>query len=234
VALEAATKVSARLAPYPQARCFEVLGLMDRAEELYRQALSDGRGDFVFLAAAADFHCRADQFAQAEPYLDALLKAEGLVPAKYVVRSRRQLALALAGRSAGDHAKALALIDENLQARPHQAADLRARAFILAGNSSQRRQAIRVFEETAKRQPLAADEQLLLAQLFEADGDQPRAREQIVALLTAQPENPQFLSFYLRHLVKSEEMDLARDQLQKLRRLEPESRRTRGLAEILQ
>jgi tetratricopeptide (TPR) repeat protein len=231
---EAGTKVTPRLAPYTRARCFEVMGLLDQAEEFYRHALADRHEDFIFLAAAVDFHCRADQPAQAQPYLDALLKLKDVVPAEVVMRARRQLALALSGQIKGDQARALALINENLAARPRQLADERACAFVLASNSSQRWQAIRVFGETAQHQPLDANEQLLLAQLYEADGDQPRAREQIVALLTAQPESPQFLSFYVRHLIQSEEFDLARDQLQKLCRLEPASRRTRELAKLLQ
>src|SRR5262249_8101425 len=135
----------------------------------------------------------------------------------------------LAARGGEHHNRALALIDENLRGRPNAAADLRARAVVQASQPSMRQQAIRVFEETARSQPLSSEEQLLLARLFAAAGDPVRAREQVIALLTTQPENPQFLAFYIDLLVQAQEIDEAREPLRKLQRLEPHSRRTREL-----
>jgi predicted Zn-dependent protease len=223
---EAKEKVSPRLALFTQARCYEVMGLVGEAETCYRRALDPGAEDFVFLAHAADFFRRTDQPDKAEPYLVALVKPGSGAPVEIALRARRHLAFVLAARGKADLARALALIDGNLSLRPNNAADLRARAFVEALTPSRRRQAIRVFEETAGRQPLSADEQLLLARLFDADDDQPRAREQVLALLTLQPENPQFLAFYVRQLAKAEELDQARAQLQKLEILEPNSPRT--------
>jgi tetratricopeptide (TPR) repeat protein len=233
IALEAKEKVSPRLAAYTEARCFEAMGLVDSAEASYGRALSDADVDFVFLSHAADFHQHAGQAAKAQPFLEALVTTGASAPAEYVDRARRQLASILAAKGSADYARALTLIDENLHKRPGNAADIRARAFIEAVQPSQRRQAIRVFEETARRQPLSTDEQLQLAQLFDADGEGARAREQVVALLTAQPENPQFLAYYVRLLIQGEEESQARDQLQKLERLEPDSTRTRELARKL-
>ncbi|HWY88636.1 MAG TPA: tetratricopeptide repeat protein [Gemmataceae bacterium] len=233
LAREAGSKVSPKLALFTEARCFAAIGLVEQAEALYRQAVAQDAEDFILLAHAADFFLQTDQPEKAEPYLTLLLKLGGATPAEHAVRARRQLALILAGKRSGELGKALALIDLNLQKNPNNTVDLRARALVQATLPSQRRNAIGVFEETARRRPLSADEQLQLAQLFEAEGDRLHAGAQIVALLTTAPENPQYLAFYIRHLIKDGDLGQARDQIRKLERLEPDSFRTLELKERL-
>jgi predicted Zn-dependent protease len=202
------------------------MGLIKQAEGFYRQALEKNAEDFILLAQAADFFRHMDQQEKAEPYLVALLQPASGAPAESVVRARRYLAFVLAAKGKGNQKKALDLIDGNLKSHPNNLADVRARAFLQATQPALRRQAIRVFEDTRKRQPLSADEQLQLAQLLDAAGDQRGTREQIDALLTAQPENPQFLAFFIRFLIEAEDTTQAERQIQKLDRLEPDSPRT--------
>jgi tetratricopeptide (TPR) repeat protein len=233
IAAQVKDKVSPSLTGFAEARCYEVMGLVDLAETHYRSACAQDGGDFTLLAHAADFFLQTEQPDKARPYLEALVKSASIVPAEFATRARRQLAVILGAHGGADHARALALIEENAGVRPNNPSDLRARAYLQAATPEQRRQPIRVFEETASRQPLAPEERLQLAQLFDANGDQPRAGEQLVALLTLQPENPQFLAAFIRHLIKNEDFERAREQLQKLERLEQGSPRTLELQRTL-
>ena len=230
VVQEAAAKVNVRVALFTKARCYEAMGLLDKAEAAYQEALAKQPDDFILLAHAADFFRATDQAAKAEPYLTTLLKPSSAAPFEYVLRARRHLALIRAAR--GEAAAALQLVDENLRSRKDQPTDVRAKALVQAAQPSLRRQAIRVFEETSQRLPLSADEQYQLALLFDADGDQPRARDQVLTLLTAQPENPQFLVLTIRLLLKGEENDEAAKYLRKLEMLEPDSPRVRELKKL--
>ena len=153
----------------------------------------------------------------------------GTAPADYLARARRNLAVILAKKKGPSKSKALALLDENLRLRPNQPADVRARAFVLAQEMATRRQAVEVYQNTAKRQPLSPDEQFQLAQLYEADGNISDAQEQIGASLTFQPDNPQFLAFQVRLFLQQADINQARARLRKLDRLEPDSERTRKL-----
>jgi len=222
-------KVSPQLKDFTQARCAEAMGLITQAEDLYLHALAQKTDDFVLLAHAADFFRRTEQSEKAEPLLERLINMAGAAPIEYISRARRNLALLLAGKEGSDKAKALALIDCNIQAHPNSVTDARARAVIL-GNRSQ---AIHVFEETARRQPLSLDEQLQLARLFEAEQDLTRTREHLVALLTEEPENTQLLAFSIRHLLQANEIDQAQDLLRKLDLLEPDSPRVKDLKDKL-
>ncbi len=223
------TKVSSRLALYTEARCFEVMGLTDEAEGLYRLALSRNSDDFILLSQAADFFRHGDEPEKAVPFLEALIKLAGNAPAESIVQGRRHLALSLATDRAGNAAIAKALLDGNLQIQPNNPADLRARAYLQVVSPAQRAQAVRIFEETARRQPLAPEEQLELAQLHDAAGDISLASEQISGLLAAEPENAQFLAFSIRHLIKTGELESALGQLRTLQSLEPERARTKEL-----
>ncbi len=231
LALEAPAKVGPGLALFTQARCYEKMGQVAEAEALYLKGLQEQPDDFVLLSCAADFFRHGDQPKKAEPFLRALLQRGSGASPEVVNRARRQLALVLA--ALGDRPTALALIEASVAAHPKSVIDLRTRAFIQAGQSAERAQAIRLFEDTRRRQPLSVEEQFQLALLYEAAGDLTRTREQLMALLAAQPENAQVLALYIRHLLKNDEVEQARAQLRKLERLEPASIRTSALQTLM-
>ncbi len=193
------------------------MGLADRAADAYRLGLVAQADDFALLSQAANFYLHIDQPAQAEPFLARLLDL-AVVPMEYLPRARRQLAWALAAQHQGDRTKALALIDGNLRTSPKGVLDLRMRALIQAIEPVQRRQAIRVFEESERRLPLSLDEQLALADLYGAAGDQARAAQRLLGAVTQQPENPQVIAHYIRALLADADLDQARTQIGKLER----------------
>jgi cellulose synthase operon protein C len=212
------------------ARCYEALGDLDRTEKQYRAVLSDNPGDFLLLGAAADFFQRTDQPLKAEPLLRQVLDPAASVPADYRARARRHLAVVLAASERdGAYAEALALIGQNLERRGATLEDKRARAIVLANKPGQRLAAVRLFESSLKGLPVSAEDQFMLAQLWESAGAWERSRGLMLDLLATNPENPQYLAFYLAGLIRHGEMAGVPFYLDRLERVEPQSARTRHL-----
>src|SRR5262249_52943355 len=145
-------------------------------EAHYRAALAAQPDDLAVVRSVAGFYQRSNQPARAEPLLRALLDPRRKAPAADVAWARRPPAPGLA---AGDEYQqflnALQLIEVNLQARIPSLDDLRARAVILATRPSHRTEALRTFEGLLGRRALSAQEQFLMAQLYEEAGDWLRA-----------------------------------------------------------
>jgi predicted Zn-dependent protease len=95
--------------------------------------------------------------------------------------------------------------------------DRQARALVLATRPEHRREAIRQFEGLAGGRGAAAPEvRLLLARLYEADGDWPRARGQLLALLGEQDKSPVYLAYYVRALLRHRQADEAESWVKRL------------------
>jgi tetratricopeptide (TPR) repeat protein len=223
---EAAKKLPPDQAPIALAQCYEALGRHDRAEQYYRAALAAQPGDIRVLRNAAAFYLRVNQPHKAEPALRKVLDPQTKAAPEEVAWARRSLALGLAMKGGADQFRgALALLDKNAQGGL-SVEDQRAKAVVLATRPGRRREAIRLLEDLAGRQPPTADEQFLLAQLYEADRDWPRARDRMLSLLAAHGDNPHYLAYFVRGLLRHGEVTAARDWLERLEKVEPASFRT--------
>jgi tetratricopeptide (TPR) repeat protein len=221
-------------APLALANCREALGQVERAAALYREALAARPTDFVALRALADFHCRTDQFREAEPYLRKLLDPKTQVPEEYVAQARRQLAVGLAaGGGAKEFADATALLEQNAWMYGRTAEDDRARAFVLGTHGAHREEALRLLGEVAAKPQLTPEGQFLVARAYEAAGDSERAHELMLELLSAQGDNPQFLAYHIRSLLRRGERDDAHSYFSRLETMEPQSHRTQELRAAL-
>src|SRR5207248_1368583 len=87
-------------------------------------------------------------------------------------------------------------------------------------------EAIRLFDEVAKRQPLAVSDQFLLAQLYRLTGQWPKARSQMLGLLAKGEVNPIHVAYYARCLLARNEVDEAAPWVAKLETLQPTQWRT--------
>ncbi|MBL8798796.1 MAG: tetratricopeptide repeat protein [Planctomycetia bacterium] len=218
------------------AAAHEALGQAATAQELYARALTARPDDAALLRGVAGFSLRRGALAEAMLHLRKLLTLQAQAPDD-AAWARRTLAVNLA--AAGDYAQwqeALKLLGlrehgdlprgdgENLD-------DQRARAVVLAAmkNRRQRQRAIGLLELIRDRQPLSAEEQFLLAQLHEAIGDWPKARQQFVQLL-ASHSRPRYLAHYIRSLQRHEDSTEAALWVEKLEKL-PEAACTLLLAE---
>jgi tetratricopeptide (TPR) repeat protein len=117
--------------------------------------------------------------------------------------------------------EALDLVERNLRARGPNPDDLQAKAMVLATRASHRQEAIRLFEDLVGRKELPADQQFFLAQLYEEGGDWPRARAIMLGLLAMEQENPLYVVYYARNLIRRGEANEARTWLERLERTEP-------------
>jgi pentatricopeptide repeat protein len=217
-------------APLALAICLEALARTERADKQYQAALSRKPYDFIVLRRAAQFYLRTLQPHKAEPLLGVLLDPTVFVPERDLAWARRQLALVLS--TGGDRQKvrhALALLDRNRQAAGDSAEDRRARAFVQTAQPGQRREALRILANFHRSQPLPADEQFRLAQLYEAGDDWPQARELMLGSLALDPHNPAYLAHFIEVLLRRGHKGEARNWVAKLEKLEPGAARTKAL-----
>lgn len=234
VITQATAKLPPDQAPLTLAYCFETLGQLDKAQENYQKALAAKPADVLVLRGAAGFYLRAGRLDQSEPLLRKLIDRKVPAAPADVGWARRGLALQLA--SSGDHrryADALALVGIQVNAKGVELAaghatddafdELRAQVRVLAkpNRSVYRRLAVSLLEDLGKRQKLPDDEQFLLAQMYDAGGDWPKARD-LLRPLTVQGKNPLHLAYHARGSLRNGELSEASRCLQRLESFEKE------------
>jgi tetratricopeptide (TPR) repeat protein len=212
----------------PLAYAYEATGHIDKARQLYQKALATLAGSkskdekVLILRAAAGFSLRMNQVKEAEPLLEQLmaLKVEApeesawakrilsIVLSNEVDYSRKRQALALLGIEDGNNSPS---------SEPETGEDLRAQALVLASQSrsSLRRRAIPLLESLMERQPTAED-QFLLAQLYEGAGDWAKAKLRFTSLLANNNGNPRYLAAYALALLRHQELVECRACLDRL------------------
>lgn len=216
---QAKAKLPAKQAALALAQCQEALNQPEEAVKQYQSALSEQPGDSQVVRSAASFYLRAGRLREAEPLLRRLMDRQVKVTDIDAAWARRSLALAVANHS--DYRRfpeALALvglrlegeskvIEERKLTEGEAVEELRTRARVLVTTNRRalRRHAVGFLEELARRQSLNPDDQLLLAQLYEADGQWPKAREQLRGLATGPGAYPLTLAHVARSLLRHNE-----------------------------
>jgi tetratricopeptide (TPR) repeat protein len=207
------------------AGCYEFLGQRDskmreKAELEYKHYLDILKGkpeERVALRIIAVFYLRTDP-TKAEPHLESLINNGTEAD---VVWARRALALALA--ASGDFQKskkAMALIKKNLDRSKPMPEDERAKALVLAMRPGGRHGSIEALEGSFDRLPPTPAEEFLIAQLYEADSKWRRAKERLRSLASRKGGNPVHLAYYIRALIRHEEVDEAEAWLRRLQEIE--------------
>jgi tetratricopeptide (TPR) repeat protein len=125
--------------------------------------------------------------------------------------------------------EALALLDRNRRGGDVNADDLRARILVLLAHPAHRREAIRALEELSKLQPLKGEGHALLARLFEAEGNWPKARDAFQNALSAGGDDPSLLASYARGLLRQDNLGEAKTILSLLQQRQPQAYDTLAL-----
>lgn len=206
------------------ARAHESLHQLAEAETEYDQALSAEPNDFIALARSAEFYLRQDRPDRAELLLRRLLTPGVAAPPEPAVRARRELAVVLAHRN---RTEALALVDGP------SVADERVRLYILGQDPAELPHALKQLTESLKHQPPTPAERLLLAELCLAASKPAQARAALQPLVTQIDAQPQYVARYADLLIRTGDLEGAATYLAQLKRCEPQSPRTRNLAEAL-
>ncbi len=209
--------------PLALAACYEALGQRDVAEEQHVALLKSKPDDLSVLRGLASFYLRGGEVKKAEPHLRQMIVSSGRWEEETPRWARRHLAIALA--SSGDFQQtrqALGLIEENLRERTQTPEDLRIQALVLAMQPGGRRESIRALERSYSRLRPTLGEQLLLAQLFDANHDWPKANEYLLALLNSRGgDAPPYLAYYVRALLRRDKVAEAALWLDRLKKKDP-------------
>jgi tetratricopeptide (TPR) repeat protein len=234
---QAQNKVQGEHAAAALAAAHEALGQVAEAQKLYAKALAGRPDDPALLRCIAGFCLRQGTPREAEQHLRNLMTLQVRAPDD-AAWARRTLAIGLAG--SGDYQRwheALKLLglreDGDLpKTTSDSLEEQRTRAVVLAGmkNRRQRQRAIGLLEDIRGKQALTAEEQFLLAQLYEAIGDWPKARQQMVQLLASQLR-ARYLAHHIRGLLRHGDAAEAELWLEKLEKL-PEAAGTFMVAEV--
>jgi tetratricopeptide (TPR) repeat protein len=224
---EARSKLPPDRASLALAHCYETTGHVDQAEGQFQAALAANPGDAAPLQAIAGFYARTGQATKAEPYLREILDPRTKASESQMAWARRQTALRLTAQGGYPRIReALALIDRNLRAHGESVEDQRLKALLLTQQPGGRQEAIRIFEDLARRQPPTPDEKFLLAQFYEAGREWAKARELMLSLLASDGEDPLYLAAFTRSLLRQGQVDEADPWLTKLERLRPQDVQT--------
>jgi tetratricopeptide (TPR) repeat protein len=215
------------------AQCYAAVGQLDKAADLHRAALAADPNDPAVLQAATELALRTGRREDAKQYLRRLVALKDQSPGA-ATGARAVLALLAVGegndyqltRETLTSLGFLNLPPEALAAESTE--DKRARAVVLAlqpGRGS-REEAVRVLEEVAKVQPLAAADQFLLAQLYRSLGQWPKARSQMLGLLGKGEVDPVHVAAYARWLLERGGAAEAAPWVARLEQLHPKEWRT--------
>jgi tetratricopeptide (TPR) repeat protein len=226
----AAASIPADRAALPLAHCHEAAGNTARAEELYRRALAARPDEVAALQGAAGFYLRQGRAAEARALLQRVIGLQERSPVE-AAWARRMLALVLA--TTGDfrqQREALAVLGLlNRGGAPATGAvtgaDRQAQALALAAQRGRRErgQAISLLEEVSRTQELSANEQFVLAQLYESVGDWTRAQGRMQELLARHGDEPDYVAAFARSLLQRGQAREASPWVDRLRGLPGEA-----------
>ena len=104
--------------------------------------------------------------------------------------------------------------------------EIRAKAKVLSlrNNRDARRAAIRALQQIIEREQPTPDDEYLLCQLYQADGNWPKAEGQLKSLLARHDENPAFLAHYVMILLHDHSPDEAQGLARQIGEIESATR----------
>jgi tetratricopeptide (TPR) repeat protein len=208
----------------PLAEAAELMGEIKVAGERYDAALKASPNDPVTLRAISQFLIRFNQGAQAEGMLRHMLSPAVKASEDVLQGTRRALAVILAARRIPRMTdEAIALIDQNIRARPGSYEDRRVKAQILAIHPKTREESLRLLAELGTNAKPSPDDEFLACQMLELQGNWDRAYERLQRVLESSPDNPRYLIWAVTKLLENKRIDEAGKWLPNLVSLAPDA-----------
>ena len=213
--------------------CYDLTDDVDKAASFFRVAL-DNLAQYnsadreKTLRTAATFYLKRNRPQDAKRCLDLYMKLP--LDEASIAWGRRSLAgiqLGMGGESAVNNA--LALVNSNLQESPLRAADLRAKAVILASSrkSNSVPEQLKLWESIANQSDVAlSEDHLRFAQLLKQLGKWNDASEQMrtaIQKAKGRKNEPVYVSQYVSWLMEQDELSDAESWLSRLANLRGES-----------
>lgn len=216
------------------AQCQDALGKYEAAREQYQLALAAQPENVAVVRNAAGFYLRWNRPKAAEPLLRTLSEGKLKAADADVVWARHGLAMVLA--ASGDFTqlpKALELVGLRTErdgsivdsGAPVSFEQRYAQARVLATQPRRatRSKAIAILEELNQRRGLNAEDQFLLARLYEEEGTAParaKAQDGYRRLATAPGSPPAYVAQYALLLIRQKQLDEAQKTVDSLVKLE--------------
>lgn len=207
------------------AQCYELLDRTDDAEQFYRAALDQSADDATTVRRVAEFLIKNRKSQEAEPHLRRLVSGEIAATDGDLAWARRSLAMIVGLR--GDQAaleESLVLLEANRPVGGPSPADVRARAVILASQSTteSRQQAVAALEQLIVDERTASPEdRFLLAKLLRYDGNLSRAADQLRTILAKHSSEPRYVAAYIEILLDRAETSEAELWVERLKKIAP-------------
>jgi tetratricopeptide (TPR) repeat protein len=221
---EAQRKLPADHAALALGPCQEALGNLTEAAKHYESVLAKDPKDPAAMRRLVEFRLRSGNPEEAESHLRTFVAGQSTAKAEDAVWARRTQAAILRARGGYQNLRqALALVEQNL-AVARSVEDQQEQALILAGlpQRAERQEAIKILEELVQAQPAALPQaRFALAQLCLAQGDWPRARKHMLALVSNQGKEPRYVATFVTLLLDHQETQEAELWLGRLEQLVP-------------
>jgi tetratricopeptide (TPR) repeat protein len=244
---EAQLALSSERLPVVLAKCYELMGRVFDAENLYRTAYETEPDNVALARQLATFYLgpnnrlsQQDKFAKVTPLLNGILKAgaEGKLEASdaHLLWARRTSAKMLA--QTGDYQnllKAEKLLASNSIDGQLQMEDRLQMAQILATRPEpiSRRKAATLLEEAKEQNRLNLSAELILGQLYFALGDWRKCQQQMTGVIGHYSDVPVVRDAYIRMLLKKDAASRTKQHLEKLIEIAPNQMSTLELIAIV-
>jgi len=215
--------------PLTLAHCYAELGDRKLAEKHFLAAFNKKPTDVVIVENIASFYSHVGNQDKAQEFWERILTDSYKAEPPLLRRARRNLAVAKGLRLDYPSFKtAMALLEENLKEnvrdRGDALADQLAKTLLLSTRINHRKEAIEGFEEMDRQQALSAEHRFSLARLYDAAGNWPKAKVQMLTLLgSLKGKEARYYAYYARAALKHDELAQAELWLANLKRDFPNS-----------
>ena len=205
------------------AQSHEILGRFRQAEAAYQQLLAQQPRNARVMQRLAALYLRINQPLKAVPLLRSALALAGQLLEEELPELRRQLALAwTAPEQTANHVDAaLAWLARNRQEGAESELDDRVAWLVRASRPETREAALQAFQSRTGALPLSTLEQWRLAQLLDAQGQWPAARDLFLQQINADPDNPGLVRELVDRLLANSRWAEATQWLARLEKLDP-------------
>jgi predicted Zn-dependent protease len=205
------------------AQCLAFVGDAPAAEDMIKKALSDKAksADPTALRIAITVCQRLNLPEKVDRFLEKLNRVPDLSPSDKAWANRARVSLLLGKGRAADRDRALKLVDENLRNDGHSIEDQKLKATILARAPGRRDQAISMLEKLAATNGLGTNERFMLAQLYLAERQEKKYRDEMRTLVGAQVKDPRHLAHLVGFNLDRNQLDEAEHWLAMLKKAEP-------------
>ncbi|MBX3440316.1 MAG: tetratricopeptide repeat protein, partial [Planctomycetaceae bacterium] len=184
----------------PLARCYELVGRIDDAEQQFRRALETDSRNATSIDQLAAFYLRQGRVAPAEDALRTILDSPEQFASRDLVAARRRMVQAIASVSFTRFQEALELLEENLREFPDDVTDRRLQATLLLSYPHPEflRRGLDQFAVVERAATLSPLEMQRAAAACDQLGDTAAADRYWHSVLHQERPSPQAVAAYLR------------------------------------